>query len=201
MSEAGGQESGQRAPGPVLGTAAGLHARGALDGRGPLRPPPSLQHGLWPLRKGSEYTQLSCCSRWRALGEGHSQRRPDTAREARPGGHFLDSQLLPSVLRRPRPQRRWMKVSLSPRPLEGGSDKSFKSSFYGGGNRCWKWAPHARKPQQLGGKQPICHWQTIPLAHSCLTRPRLAGLSAPVSFCLCSRNPQGFPPRPHRRPS
>lgn len=56
--------------------------------------------------------------------------------------------------------REVMEISLSPRPLEGGSDKSFKSSFYGGRNCCWKWAPHARKPQQLRGKQPIHHWQS-----------------------------------------
>lgn len=116
--------------------------------------------------------------------------------EGQEGGTSWTPSFSPSVLRQPKAQE-WTAVSVSPRPLAGGSDKSFKSSFYAGresllerGASCQK-APTA--PTQTAYTPLADH----PLTRSCLTRPR-PGCTLFASPLL--PKPQGFPHHPRCRP-
>lgn len=204
MSEAGGRAAGpwpcpwccRRAAGLGLPRWQAAAQTSAFPPAQPLAP-----------AEGSEYIQLCFCSCQRALGKGHSQGRPDAAREAGPwGGGWGEGRRLPEFPAPPRslgrpkaPGEVDREVSLSPRPRGGGSDKSFRSSFYGGGNRCWKWAPRARKPGRLRGKQPMRHWQTVPLHTAASPGPDWLACCTHVTLPLL-QNPQGFPPHPHHSP-
>lgn len=116
----GGRAGAQAArPWPCPWCCRRLRARCAPGGRGPPRPPPSLQPDLCSLRKGSAHTRL-CGFCPRALNDGRLQRRPSIVR----GWACGDIPRLPASLRdlrRPK-ARGWTQVFLGPRPLDGGSE-------------------------------------------------------------------------------
>lgn len=106
--------------------------------------------------------------------------------EGQEGGTSWTPSSSPSVLRQPKAQE-WMAVSLSPRPLAGGSDKSFKSSFYAGRESLWERGAPCQKAPAAPTQTAYTPLADHPSHAAASPGP---GLSAPRSLHLCSLNPR-----------